>query len=87
MSLSRRTLPLAALLPVLACSAPPPTVFSELGAESAAVYAGYIRPTSDESRWREIEWLPNFADGMRTAGREGRPLLFWAMNGHPLGCT
>ena len=87
MSLARRTVSLVALLPALACASPAPTVFSELDAESAAAYARYIRPTADEARWRDVEWLPNFAEGMRAAGRQGRPLLFWAMNGHPLGCT
>ena len=64
-----------------------PGLQSELDIESALVYARYIEPTDAESSWRTIPWLPTFAEGLRTSGRDGRPLLFWAMNGHPLGCT
>ena len=72
----------------VACAAPaPPTLFSELTPRSAPLYADYVRPTETESAWRDIPWHPTFAEGMRTAGVQGKPLLFWAMNGHPLGCT
>jgi len=34
-----------------------------------------------------IPWVPSFAEGVLRSARERRPLLFWAMNGHPLACT
>ncbi len=46
-----------------------------------------ILPTPDESAWSAIPWLASFADGIRRADAERKPLLLWAMNGHPLGCT
>jgi hypothetical protein len=46
-----------------------------------------VRPTADEAAYLEIPWIPSFAEGMRRADAEQKPLLFWAMNGHPLGCT
>jgi hypothetical protein len=59
-------------------------------------------PVLDESsygRWRDfvfehfqaqrdlIPWRTTLAEGARDAAREGKPILLWAMNGHPLGCT
>ena len=79
---------LALLLLCVACAAPaPPTLISELDRDSVELYADYVRPTEREASWREIPWQPSFAEGMREAGRQQRPLIFWAMNGHPLGCT
>lgn len=46
-----------------------------------------LRPTEDERRWDEVPWVSSFAEGLRRADERGRPLLLWAMNGHPLGCT
>jgi len=46
-----------------------------------------ILPTPEESAWSAIPWLASFADGIRRADADRKPLLLWAMNGHPLGCT
>ena len=46
-----------------------------------------IRPAGDELAWQSIDWLPTFAQGVLEADAQRKPLLFWAMNGHPLGCT
>ncbi len=79
---------LALLTLCVACAAPSkPTLFSELAPDTLALYAKYVRPTERESAWRNIPWHPTFAGGLRAAGQQQRPLLFWAMNGHPLGCT
>jgi hypothetical protein len=34
-----------------------------------------------------MPWLLTFGEGMLAASEQEKPLLFWAMNGHPLGCT
>ena len=47
----------------------------------------HVLPTADELSFDQIPWIPDFAEGMRAAESAGKPLLFWAMNGHPLGCT
>lgn len=47
----------------------------------------HIVPSAAELRWQQIPWHPSFGDGLAAAGRAGKPLLFWGMNGHPLGCT
>jgi len=47
----------------------------------------HLLPTEAELAFEAIDWIPDFATGMKRAAAEGKPLLFWAMNGHPLGCT
>lgn len=46
-----------------------------------------IVPASEELAFREIPWRPTFWDGVVEAREQDRPVLLWAMNGHPLGCT
>ncbi len=40
-----------------------------------------------ESDTREIRWRPELRKAAAEAERDRRPLLIWAMNGHPLACT
>ncbi len=47
----------------------------------------YITPSEEELSFESIAWMVDFASGLKRAAEEGKPLLFWAMNGHPLGCT
>ncbi len=50
-------------------------------------WRAHLRPASDELAFEEIDWMPDFAQGLRRSDAEQKPLLLWAMNGHPLGCT
>ena len=52
-----------------------------------ARWSEWIQPARAELGFEEIPWIASFAEGLQAAERAGRPLLFWAMNGHPLGCT
>lgn len=47
----------------------------------------HLRPSAAERVPDSIPWIANFAAGLEGADAEGKPLLFWAMNGHPLACT
>jgi hypothetical protein len=47
----------------------------------------YLAPTDEEMCWRTIPWRETFQQGVRDAQIEGKPILLWAMNGHPLGCV
>ena len=67
----------------IARSLPMPAV----SAESLGAWRAHIRPRGDEAAYEEIPWISTFPEGVRTAAAEGKPLLLWAMNGHPLGCT
>ncbi len=59
----------------------------ELFAADLPAWRAHLRPAADELRWREIPWLSTFTKGVFAADAQEKPLLFWAMNGHPLGCT
>lgn len=58
-----------------------------LEAASLGAWREHIRPSPAELAYAGVGWIPSFAAGLRRADADGRPLLFWAMNGHPLGCT
>ena len=51
------------------------------------VWRDYIKPPESELRWKSIPWRTSFTEGMLDADRFQKPMLLWAMNGHPLGCT
>ena len=46
-----------------------------------------IRPGDEDHAWRRIPWRTAFGSAVAEAWNEKKPLLVWAMNGHPLGCT
>ena len=46
-----------------------------------------IQPQSDEQKWASIPWLTNLWQARQRAAAEGKPILLWEMDGHPLGCT
>lgn len=47
----------------------------------------YVLPDEREEAWRKIDWKSTFWDAVIEAQREEKPILLWAMNGHPLGHT
>jgi hypothetical protein len=46
-----------------------------------------ILPSAEERAFEAVGWRPSFGEAVREAREQGRPVLLWAMNGHPLGCT
>jgi hypothetical protein len=46
-----------------------------------------ILPGAKETGWREIDWRNDFGQVLREATEKDLPILIWAMNGDPLGCT
>ncbi len=46
-----------------------------------------LLPTSSEQKWLGIPWRLDLNQARADAAREGKPLLLWIMNGHPMGCT
>jgi hypothetical protein len=60
---------------------------AELTDENFEHWKQYIQPTAEELQWQEIQWETSFWDAVRRAQREDKPILMWAMNGHPLACT
>ncbi len=47
----------------------------------------FIQPDAKEQAYKEISWRNEFWPAVLEAKRLGRPIFFWTMNGHPLGCT
>lgn len=46
-----------------------------------------VVPSADELQWRRIAWRSTLAEAVVDAQAADRPILLWAMNGHPLACT
>ena len=72
------------LVVVLAGAEGPP---EELNDKTFASWRDRIRPKVAERCFETVHWLPTFWDGVMTAQKEDKPILLWAMNGHPLACT
>jgi NO-binding membrane sensor protein with MHYT domain len=46
-----------------------------------------VAPKAKTERWTEVPWQTDLLTARAKAAREGKPLLMWIMDGHPLGCT
>ncbi len=60
---------------------------AELNDKTFAEWRDRIRPTAEERSVESVDWHPTLWDGVMVAQKEDRPILMWAMNGHPLACT
>ncbi|MHC4839567.1 MAG: hypothetical protein ACYTDT_01220 [Planctomycetota bacterium] len=47
----------------------------------------HILPNEDEEAWRKIEWRATFWEGIIDAQKADKPVMLYAMNGHPFSCT
>jgi hypothetical protein len=47
----------------------------------------HIRPKASELEFEGPQWGTTFRAAVDEAVRRRMPILFWAMNGHPLACT
>ena len=63
-----------------------PSSFS-LTSERFARLHSMIKPTTGEEKWAQIPWLTSLWQARWRAAAEGKPILLWEMDGHPLGCT
>jgi hypothetical protein len=46
-----------------------------------------IRPDEGAEKWQQIPWMVSLWEARQKAAAEGKPILLWEMDGHPLGCT
>jgi hypothetical protein len=65
-------------------AADPPGPLSD---KTFAEWRDRIRPKTDDLCYKSVDWLPTFWDGVMAAQKADKPILLWAMNGHPLACT
>jgi hypothetical protein len=63
------------------------TTAPALTEENYAHWRDFIRPAAAEQQWQEIQWRPVFWEALIEAQKADKPILMWAMNGHPLACT
>ena len=54
---------------------------------SFAHWRDFVRPTAEDTQWKQIPWRTAFWDGVTEAQQKDKPILVWVMNGHPLACT
>ena len=45
-----------------------------------------IKPQSGEDKWAGIPWRTDLWQARKEAAAQGKPILLWEMDGHPLGC-
>ncbi|MCW5937111.1 MAG: hypothetical protein KIT11_07390 [Fimbriimonadaceae bacterium] len=50
-------------------------------------WLAFIQPSEKEQAYKLVGWRNKFWPAVEEARKLGRPILFWTMNGHPLGCT
>ncbi|HZY88249.1 MAG TPA: hypothetical protein VFE78_25660 [Gemmataceae bacterium] len=48
---------------------------------------GLIKPAAAEATWARVPWQTSLWEARRKAAAQGKPILLWEMDGHPLGCT
>jgi hypothetical protein len=72
------------LIAALAGLDAPPAVLND---NTFTSWRDQIRPKTAERCFETVHWLSTFWDGVMTAQKEDKPILLWAMNGHPLACT
>jgi hypothetical protein len=46
-----------------------------------------VKPAKDEDKWATIPWQIDLWEARKQAAAQGKPILLWEMDGHPLGCT
>jgi hypothetical protein len=58
-----------------------------IGKDQVAKLQALIKPSADEDKWATIPWLTDLWQARKIAAQQGKPILLWEMDGHPLGCT
>ena len=46
-----------------------------------------VKPDRADAKWTQIPWGTDLWEARTQAAREGKPILLWEMDGHPLGCV
>lgn len=59
----------------------------DLGEADLARWREYLAPSETECAWEGVAWRQSFRRGIADSQIDGRPILLWAMNGHPMGCV
>ena len=76
-----RSRPIGILLTALALSVP------AVAGDSFRELHTLIKPKATEEAWTRIPWMTSLWEARQKAAEQGKPILLWEMDGHPLGCT
>lgn len=58
-----------------------------LRSEQLGPLQALIKPGATEDAWARIPWQTDLWRARQLAAQQGKPILLWEMDGHPLGCT
>lgn len=47
----------------------------------------HVLPQAEELVWQDLPWEPSLHAGLAAGRAQDKPVLLWAMNGHPLAST
>ena len=62
-------------------------LLATLAPSDALRWLDHIVPKKSERTWAGIGWQPTLWDAVERAHEQKKPIVLWAMNGHPLACT
>jgi hypothetical protein len=65
----------------------PGLAVTSLAPEAFRALHAAVAPRGQGERWTVIPWQTDLEAARRQAAHDGKPLLMWIMDGHPLGCT
>ena len=82
--MSRRWFAISALFLAATAQADPPKPALTDAEYTSALKA--VRPAAGEDRFTQIPWLTSLWEARQKAAEQGKPILLWEMDGHPLGC-
>lgn len=74
-------------LALLLGAAPPTPAAEPISPAQVAHLRAEVLPAPGEQKWTQIPWLTSLWQARQRAAAEGKPILLWEMDGHPLGCT
>lgn len=57
---------------------------AELNESTYEIWRDHVLPRSWELKYQQIGWRTSYWDAVIEAQEKDKPILFWAMNGHPL---
>jgi hypothetical protein len=70
-------------LVLAAATTPPP----DLTDQTFAHWRDFLRPRATELCFETVPWRTTLWGAAVEAQAQDKPVLLWAMNGHPLACT
>jgi len=58
-----------------------------LSSDNFGDWLEYLRPKAEETAFNRIDFFTTLWEAVVEANRHQKPVLLWAMNGHPMACT